>query len=362
MRRAARLLAPAVAPALAVALALARPAPAPAQEATARFGAATGPTLTVLGTTDIGVFAPVLEAFAESRPGIAIAYEQWGSNALGAFAAAACAAGRPFADMVVSSAIDQQVRLVNEGCAQKHRSALTARLAPDLNWRDELFGVTREPAVMVYNRTLVAAAEAPRSRFDLIDLLRPADSRFIGRVATYDIEESGLGYLLAFADSQQATTFGSLLEAFARARVVATCCSAEIIEGVASGAYLVAYNVLGSYAIARAAEDPRLAIVVPEDYALVLSRAAMIPRSAREPGLAAALVDFLLSDEGRQVLGRARLVVSLGDTEDAELELPDGVASVLRPIALSPVLLAGLDTMKRALFLARWRAVMRPEP
>ena len=34
----------------------------------------------------------------------------------------------------------------------------------------------------------MAAAEVPRSRFDLIDLLRPEDSRFRGRIATYDIE------------------------------------------------------------------------------------------------------------------------------------------------------------------------------
>ena len=70
--------------------------------------------------------------------------------------------------------------------------------------------MTREPAVIVYNRDLVSPDEAPRSRFDLIDLLRPAGSRYAGRVATYDIEASGIGYLFAFADSQQATTFGSL--------------------------------------------------------------------------------------------------------------------------------------------------------
>ena len=74
-----------------------------------------------------------------------------------------------------------------------------------------------------------------------------------GRVATYDIEASGLGYLFAFADSQQATTFGSLIEAFARSGAVATCCSTEIIDGVASGRYLVGYNILGSYALDRAA-------------------------------------------------------------------------------------------------------------
>ena len=279
----------------------------PAPEATARFGSEQAPgVLTVLGTTDVALFAPLLEAFAASTPRLAVHYEQWASNDLHAVAAAACRGERPPADLIVSSAVDLQVKLVNDGCARPAPLGRDRRACPPAaNWRDELFGVTREPAVIVYNRELVPEAEAPRSRFDLIDLLRPADSRYAGRVATYDIEDSGLGYLFAFADSQQATTFGRLIEAFARSGAIATCCSAEIIDGVAEGRYLVAYNVLGSYALDRAAEDPRIAVVAPEDYTLVLSRAAMIPKGAANPAAAGLLIDFMLSDAGRAALARA---------------------------------------------------------
>ena len=154
----------------------------PAPEATARFGSEQAPgVLTVLGTTDVALFAPLLEAFAASTPRLAVNYEQWASNDLHAVAASACRGERPPADLIVSSAVDLQVKLVNDGCAGPHRSVATAGLPPEANWRDELFGVTREPAVIVYNRELVPEAEAPRSRFDLIDLLRPADSRYAGR-------------------------------------------------------------------------------------------------------------------------------------------------------------------------------------
>jgi ABC-type Fe3+ transport system substrate-binding protein len=249
--------------------------------------------------------------------------------------------------------VNQLVKLVNDGCARPHRSAATAGLPPEANWRDEIFGVTEEPAVIVYNRDLVPAAEAPRSRFDLIDLLRPTESRYAGRVATYDIEESGVGYLFAFADSQAATTFGSLIEAFARSGAVATCCSAEIIDGVAEGRYLVAYNVLGSYALDRAAEDPSLAVVAPEDYTLVLRRAAMIPKGAPNPTAAGLLIDFMLSDAGRAALASTRLLFPFAG---AGAELPDDETSLYRPIPLSPTLLLGLDRQKQASFLARWRA------
>jgi iron(III) transport system substrate-binding protein len=324
----------------------------PAPEAAARFGSGDAAvTLRVLGTTDVDLFASVLEAFVAAAPEVGVDYEQWGSNDISALAAAACRDEAPSADLVISSAVDQQVRLVNDGCAGPHRSVATAGLPPEANWRDELFGVTREPAVIVYNRELVPEAEAPHSRFDLIDLLRPDDSPYAGRVATYDIEASGLGYLFAFADSLQATTFGALTEALARSGAVATCCSAEIIDGIAEGRYLVAYNVLGSYALDRATEDPRIAVVAPEDYTLVLSRAAMIPKGAANPAAAGLLIDFMLSDAGRAALAEQFLIV-----RDAAGGLPEDDASLYRPIRLTPALLLGLDSQKRAGFLARWRA------
>jgi ABC-type Fe3+ transport system substrate-binding protein len=219
--------------------------------------------------------------------------------------------------------------------------------------------VTEEPAVLIYNTELVAPSEVPASRFDLIDLLRPADSRFAGRVATYDIEESGLGYLFAFVDSQQANTFGRLLEAFGRSGAVATCCSAEIIDAVADGRYLIAYNVLGSYALARAEEDPRIGVRAPVDYTLMLSRAALIPKEATEAEIAGQFVDFMLSPGGRAVMARSRLLVRIGGPEGGDLDLPGGGPSSLRPIALSPVLLAGLDRHKRRIFLEHWQQNLR---
>ncbi len=349
--------------ALAAVLALCGTAGAgPAPEATARYGPEDAvEVLTVQGTTDVAAFAPVIEAFVRAAAGVRIDYEQWASNDLYEVAAAACRGeGRP-ADMIVSSAIDQQVKLVNDRCAEAHRSLWTERLPREANWRDEVFGVTREPAVMVYNVDLVPPDEAPRSRFDLIDLLRPHDSRYAGRVATYDIEESGLGYLFAFADSLQATTFGSLIEAFGRSGAVATCCSAEIIDGVAEGRYLIAYNVLGSYALERAARDRRIAVVAPEDYTLVLTRAALIPRGAAHAELAGAFLDFMLSDAGRRALAASHLLVPLDDPDATELRIPGGDDSVLRPIPLSPALLVGLDRQKRAQFIALWRSTFPKE-
>ncbi|MFU1479450.1 ABC transporter substrate-binding protein [Roseovarius sp. C7] len=336
---------------------------APQPEATKSYGPESADTrLLVRGTTDIARFDTVLEMFADRAAGVRIDYEQWGSNELSEVTTASCLSAEGAADMVISSAVDLQLKLANDGCARAHRSPVTTSLPQVANWRDEVFGITRELAVMVYNRRQISGAEVPRSRFDLINLLRPENSRFRGRVATYDIEASGLGYLFAFADAQQATTFGSLIEAFGRSGAIATCCSAEIIDGVADGTYLIAYNVLASYALARAKENPDIVAVAPDDYTLVLARAALIPRHATEPELAGTFLDFLLSEAGRSALRSAHLIVRTDDGAPAPLRLPESPETSFRPIALTPSLLVGLDQHKRREFVALWRETFTSDP
>jgi ABC-type Fe3+ transport system substrate-binding protein len=307
------------------------------------------------GSTDTIVFAPVLEAFARRVPDLSIRYREITTNELYQLTESGCSGDEVAADLVVSSSIDQQVKLANDGCAQPNHSALVKALPSWAKWRDEVVGLTYEPAVIVYNRDLVPPSQVPQSRFDLIDLLRPSENPFTGRIATYDIESSGVGYLFAFIDAQQATTFGRLIEAFGRNKVVATCCSAEIIDAVASGRFLIAYNMLGSYAIARAVEDRRIGVVAPTDYTLILARAALIPKRASNPGLARQFIDFALSDAGRRLLSENSLIVSFDGTGRGPAAM-SGAVPTLRPIALSPALLIGLDKQTRDNFLGLWRS------
>lgn len=312
--------------------------------------------LSIEGSTDTVAFAPILAAFAKDVPDLAIRYREITTNELYDLAESGCRGDGIAADLVVSSSIDQQIKLANDGCAQPAHSAQVRALPTWAKWRDEVVGLTYEPAVIVYNRDLVRPTDVPQSRFDLIDLLRPADNLFNGRIATYDIERSGVGYLFAFVDAQQATTFGRLIEAFGRNNVVATCCSAEIIDAVASGRFLIAYNMLGSYALARAAADRRIGVVAPTDYTLILARAALIPKHAQNPELARRFIDFALSEAGRRSLAKSGLIVSFGDAGSVGTTTLSGAVPALRPIAFSPALLVGLDRQTRDNFLRLWRS------
>ncbi|WP_193143026.1 MULTISPECIES: ABC transporter substrate-binding protein [unclassified Meridianimarinicoccus] len=333
--------------------------PAPAQEAVARFAAAQGQAdtvLTIRSTTDIVIMAPVLETFVADNPELEIAYEQWGSNALYADSLAACTGPQAVADVVISSGVHQMVDLVNRACASPYRSARTEALAPARRWRDEIWGITQEAAVILYNTRLVSATEVPRTRFALLDLMRRDAPQYHGKIATYDIEASGLGFLFAFMDSQEATTFGGLMEGFNRVEAVATCCSAEIIEGVSEGRYAIAYNVLGSYV--DSAPRPDLGVIYPEDYTLFLSRALMIPKGAAQADGATRLLDFLLSPRGQAILAESNL---MWRPDFDETGLP---SSARRDIPINPTLLVAMDRHRREIFVQKWRATFwaaRPE-
>ena len=188
-------------------------------------------------------------------------------------------------------------------------------------------------AIMVLPRDGLKDAQGNPLRYDSIayfgeqDYYLPKDEK--GDYRTY--EAAGDDY----ADSLEATTFGSMLEGFARIAAVATCCSSEIIEDVVDGRFLLAYNVLGSYVESR--NDPNVGVILPEDYTLVLSRGFMIPREAANPDGAARLLEFLLSDEAQAILTEIGLVMPSDPSETGLLP------SARRFIGLSPALLVALD-------------------
>ncbi len=320
-------------------------------------------TLTLFSATDLRAFEPVIRAFQATAPGVTVHYTEFDTNPLYEQVSTDCQAQRGVnADLVISSAIDLQVKLVNDGCAKRYDASWTSRLPKWARWRKELFGLTFEPAVIAYNRSELAPAKIPTTRFDFIDLLRNEHERFRGRVGTYDIELSGVGYILATADTQQANTSGRLIESLARAGVRTYCCSAQMLDELDNGKLLLAYNVLGSYAIDRIADGADIGIVLPDDYTVVLSRAAFIPRGARREDLARRFLDFIYSAAGQQALSReAHLFNPIEGFAGLAPALPSPTAvseASLRPIALDPTLLVGLDAQKRRMMLERWhRAV-----
>lgn len=314
-------------------------------EAQRSYPGSTDRVVRVISTADLEVFEPFLLRFQTTRPDIGIDYIVTSSTELHR----AITQNLAF-DLAISSAMDLQFKLANDGLAQSYQSSVTEELPVWASWRDLIFAFTSEPAVVVIYRADFEGGPPPATRQDLIALLRENTDQFQGRVGTYDVRDSGLGYLFATQEARSTDAYWRMTEVMGRLDPQLYCCSAQMIDDVASGRLAMAYNVLGSYAAQRIEEDDRLAILELEDFANVMLRTAVIPAAAQNTQDAGALLDALLR-EGMREDADAWVLPPLSDTRDPE-------PAAFGPIRLGPGLMVNLDQLNRRTFLDAWESAM----
>nr|WP_274532322.1 extracellular solute-binding protein [Devosia sp. Root635] len=319
--------------------------------------------LTIVGTTDTPLFADFIAGFQALRPDVTVHYDEQDSLPMYQQFLAGKMAPKP--DLLISSASDLMIKLANDGHAMAYDSPFLGALPEWAHWRNEVFGFTFEPAVIIYNPDRISADEVPRTHLTLAELLETETERFRGAIATYDIAVSGVGYLLASQDQVISSNFWRLAAAFGRVGAVFSGSSPAILNGVADGSLALGYNVLGSYAFARKADGANIEIVVPDDYVLVLTRSMLIPRDAPYPDLGRAFVDFALSPAGQAIAaGQTALgsVVAGANGEWTSEAIAARGRGVIQPIPLGPALMVSLDQQRRKRFLDSWGEIVSPKP
>lgn len=303
--------------------------------------------LRVISTTDLAVFEPYIRSFQTENPEIGVDYTVMSSSDLHQ----ALRSGTQ-ADLVISSAMDLQFQLVNDGFAQPYRSDQTDALPEWARWRDLIYAFTTEPAVVVINSARFAGLDLPTTRQDLIALLRDNPERFAGRIGTYDVRESGLGYLFATQEDRSTDAFWRLNEVMGRLETQLYCCSSQMIADVATGRLALAYNVLGSYAAEELAlgSGGRMQVIRMQDFSNVMLRTMFIPGTVQDAEGAGAMIDLLSSLALRGAPGTWPLPPLNQEVEGPSLGFG--------PIRLGPALLTYLDPLNRRAFLAEWENAM----
>jgi iron(III) transport system substrate-binding protein len=308
--------------------------------------------LVIYSSADLTEVAELLRRFSLRYPEIKVDYVHGVSSDLYDRFTREVGAGRPSADLLLNSAMDQQIKLVNDGYAQAYASPEKPHLPPWAIWKNEAYGFTAEPIVMAYNKAKMPPMDVPRSHDSLERLLRTKPDLYRRKVITYDVERSGTGFLFLTQDLQVSRDTWKLVQSMGHVAPGLSISSGEMLRKVRSGEYWLAHNVMSSYAMQDRAGDPNLEIVYPSDYTLVMSRIAFIAKEARHPYAAKLFLDYLLSREGQALLAqrfmtpvRSDVAVRGGRVANASLEA----------IHVGPALLAGLDRLKYSRLIADWR-------
>jgi iron(III) transport system substrate-binding protein len=329
--------------------------PAPSGDPAARH-------VVVYSSLDAPLAAPMIEAFQAANPEVTVVYEDMQTVDIYERVVRETDAGAATADFAFSSSMDLQIKLANDGYAQPSEVASSDTWPRWAKWRSTAYALTYEPAVFVYHKPSFADAPPPQTRGELIDYLTAHRDSLFGRIGTYDIERSGVGFMFFARDQEQFRDIWRLVGAMGAAGVKLYSTTSAIVERVADGRFAFGYNILGSYAAEAAARNPDLGIVLPRDYTIVTSRIGLVPRAAANPDLGRLYLEFFMSEEGQTILAEKLQIASLHPAvtgENTANAMEAAIGDQLRPVPVSPGLMVYLDQVKRARTIKRWNETLR---
>jgi iron(III) transport system substrate-binding protein len=342
---------------LALSLLLATPALAQVKVYPAVNGDANARTVTVYSSLDEPLVQPMITAFQKANTDIAVGYEDLQTIDIYDRVVAETDAGQPTADFAFSSSMDLQVKLANDGYAQESNLALSEQWPRWANWRNTAYALTYEPAVFIYHKPSFADSKPPSTRAELIKYLAENADSIYGRVGTYDIERSGVGFMFFSRDQEQYSDLWKLVGAMGAAGVKLYSTTSAIVDRVADGRFVFGYNILGSYAAEAAARNPDLGIILPQDYTIVTSRIGLVPRAAANADLGRRYLEFFMSAEGQSIMAQQLQIAALNPDvtgENTANAMQEALGNQLRPVPVSPGLMVYLDQVKRARLIRRW--------
>jgi iron(III) transport system substrate-binding protein len=318
--------------------------------------------LVVYSSTDSASAEPLLQDFKSLYPSIQVEYNDLNTTEIYNRFIAEAAAGAGTADFLWSSAMDLQLQLVNNGTGQSYASPEMAQIPKWAVWQNQAYGTTFEPVTMTYNKRLLPQDALPTSHADLIRLLKEKSAVFKGKLATFDPEKSGVGFLLATQDLKITPAFWDLAKAMGGVDVKVYTSTGAMLEKVSSGEHTLAYNIIGSYGLLRQQKDPSIGLIFPKDYTLAFSRIAFIPKAARHPNAGKLFLDYILSKRAQTIMANKSLIYALRSDVEGQAtaaNLTKEMGKALKPIEVSPDLLAALDKNKRLDFLKRWQESLK---
>ncbi|NTB87552.1 ABC transporter substrate-binding protein [Agrobacterium tumefaciens] len=314
--------------------------------------------VSVYSALDAALAQDLIGDFSKLYPKVKVDYVDQSTTELYSRAISEAAAGNGSADVLLSSAMDLQYKLATDGLVQQYEVPDAAALEPWAVSKGVAYGVTQEPLVIVYNKRLFPEGDLPKTRDDLVKLLNEKTSEYDGKVATIDPERIATGFLFFTQDASHTDKTWDLVRALGKVNVKLYTSTGAMLEKVTSGEHLIAYNIIGSYAVERAKKDPNIGVIFPSDYLISVSRIVLIPKTAPHSNSARLFVDYLLSERAQKILigrsfGSVRTSLAGGSA------VPEELQSKVVPVKVDDGLLTYLDQSTRMKFIRSWQQALR---
>ncbi len=258
-------------------------------------GSAADGQVTIYSTLPATIWPVLSEAIAARHPGVALQPVRVESIA-GIFARylSETATGRPTADLLIASAVDDWTRLAAANRLLAFEPGNAAGLPRWTRFADR-YTMSIEPQAFICR----ADAHLPTGLFDLARMAAADRAGFAGRIAGYDPFVSPFAYsILQALAKRQGERFWDALAVLAPLMRLETAAPA-MIGRIVAGEYRLGLYLPETFVPAC---NSTLAVVRPVDGLPVFSRTMAIPREAAHAGPAKLVVDYLLSEAGQALL------------------------------------------------------------
>ena len=316
----------------------------------------------VYTSTDLSQVKQLSAAFKARYPGIELEFNDLGTTGTYNRVISEAAAGQTSADLSWTNAMDQQIKLVSDGLAQAYKSPEAAKLPEWAVYKDTAYGTTIEPLTLGYNTVLLKKEDVPKTRADLTKYINDNADSLKGKVATFDPEKAGSGFLFHTYDLKHlGDSFWDLAKAFGKVEGKLYTSTGQLKEKLVSGEHVLVFNLIGSYALDWVKTSPTLGVAFTEDYTETFSRPLFITKEAPHPNAARVFLDFVLSRDGQRAVAEGGLPAIRDDVGDGVLsikQLNEMAHGNLRPIHVDETLLEYQQPQKRAEFLRTWNTAI----
>lgn len=234
------------------------------------------------------------KAIKEKLPELNVKWFQGGSEDVAARIAMETVSGHLQADLVMVSDFFWYDKMSREDFWQAYTPKTDYEIPADLRNKDNLFVTVRVPTMVIaYNTKYVTEVDAPKSFKEL------AEPKWKSRVSSGSPMESGTSYGLM---TNLAYKYGyDFLKQLRANDMIVSGGNSNALRRLVSGERPVAMLLLEN-ALAEMEKNPNIAVVYPEDGAILMPSPIGITKVSKNVSDAQRLYDFFMSQEGQEVV------------------------------------------------------------
>ncbi len=275
--------------------------------------------LLIYSNISVTNWAPVIKTFNADYPWIKVQTTDMRAPEVFERYYADQGSGGASADILLAAAPQNWLEFLPKNLTLPYASPEADKLPAWSKPAPNVYTVSTDPFVLVYNKLLLPQSDWPKSMGDIVKLVSANPPEYAGKIGTYAPNAStytqGLYWSVIKRNGDKAYDWFKLLGPITEPYRG----TGPVLEKITTGEYLLGYFVVGLNLAPYIADPTRAQLMgwaLPTDAAVFYMRNFAITKTTKSPNSARLMTDFLLSKAGQTQVGIGGLLPYRSDVDD----------------------------------------------